>query len=29
MTINDKIRDEKIQYDINRDEKKYINIIVI
>ena len=29
MTINDKIRDEKMRYDINRDEKKNMNIIVI
>ena len=23
MTINDQIRDEKLQYDINREEPKY------
>ena len=28
MTIDDKIRDEKLQYDINRETAKNISIII-
>ena len=28
MTIDDKIRDEKLQYDINREAAKYVSIII-
>ena len=28
MTIDDKIRDEKLQYDINKEAAKYSSIII-